>query len=639
MLDAGPYFDCYLWNTGDTTQKITVSKQDKYWAQGITVDGCVQNDSIYILINPMKKPDIGVDTSGCALKLLLDAGDGYARYEWSTGDSTQIIEAESTNQFKVTVYDEFGCPASDTMKLTVFPVPEISMIGEKRTCGSLFRSLNLQFEGVGADIAENGKLEWSTNKPGALTFSNKTNVSTDIDVADWGVYEVSYLFTSPDNCEVRDTFELHFRETPTADFKRLDDDPAAECAGYTQILEYVGNATPDANYYWDYDGCAVIDSSIWNQREISMGISTSVPVVKLLVEENGCWSMLDSLKVKANPNFSMNTARSSGCDSATIYFSGELITPDILKFEWDFGDGSPVNNQQNPSHFYNSIGAFDVGLVITNQINGCKVGYTIDEMVKIFPTPEVEIDFDPDLCYDNTVEVFYIQNIDSSFCTWDFNGTAHQVGEGNDSITVVPDNQIATIRLQVEEYGCISNWAEATAKRKPVFDITTDLSEGCQPLLVVASAFSTDEQLDYQWLTDSLTSAGNEQYFMLPDAEMYDFKLAAKSLLTGCSDTLTKFDVVQVHLKPDAQFEVDFAVAIIEHATISFTNRTPLIDNYNWHFADGTTSTDENPQHTFGTLGKFPVELIVESEFGCKDTGMMEIEILPFNVYTPNAFR
>jgi gliding motility-associated-like protein len=370
-----------------------------------------------------------------------------------------------------------------------------------------------------------------------------------------------------------------------------------------------------------------------------LGVYNSVPFVSLVVEENGCWSDTTRLEIGANPDFSLNSEKSRGCDSATFSFSGELKTPDELLFEWDFGDGSPVNNQQNPSHFYNSIGRFDVGLVITNQINGCKIGYTIEEMVNIFPTPNAEIAVDPDFCNENSVEVFYVQNIDSSFCTWDFNGTAHKVGEGNDSITVFLDKQIATIRLQVEEYGCISNWAEATAKRKPVFDITTDLSEGCQPLQVLASAFSTDEQLEYQWLTDSLTSAGNEQYFLLPDAEMYDFKLAAKSLLTGCSDTLTKLGVVQVHPKPDAQFEVDYAVAIIEHATINFTNLTPLIDIFNWDFADGTTSTDENPQHTFGTLGKFSVELIVESEFGCIDTGTMEIEILPFNVYTPNAFR
>jgi gliding motility-associated-like protein len=335
----------------------------------------------------------------------------------------------------------------------------------------------------------------------------------------------------------------------------------------------------------------------------------------------------------------MNTEKSRGCDSATIYFSGELITPDTLKFEWNFGDGSPVNNMQNPSHFYTSVGSFDVGLVITNEINGCKVGYTIDEMVKIYPTPEIEIAVDPEFCNDNTVEVFYIQNIDSSFCTWDFNGTAHQVGDGNDSITVFLDKQIATIRLQVEEYGCVSDWAEATAKRKPVFDITTDLSEGCEPLLVLARAVSTDEQLDYQWLTDSLISNGNEQYFILPEAGKYDFKLAAKSSLTGCTDTLTKHDLVLVHPKPEALFEVDYPVAIIEHANLNFTNFTPDVDFFDWDFADGFTSTEENPQHTFTKINKYPVELIVESEFGCKDTTMLEIEIVPFNVYTPNAFR
>lgn len=638
VLDAGPYFDFYLWNTGDTTQKITVTKQGHYWAQGKTVDGCTQSDSIFILIESIKKPELGIDSAGCALKLILDAGEGYARYEWNIGDTTQTIEADKTNQYHVTVYDQFGCPARDTINLTVFPVPEISMLGEKWTCGTKFRSLTLHFEGADANLLANGKMEWSCPDP-KLSFSNKTNVSTDITVTDWGDYEVTYIFTTPDNCEVRDTFELQFWPTPTADIRRLDDDPAAECAGYTQILEYVGNATSGANYYWDYDGCAVIDSSIWNQREISMGISTSVPVVKLLVEENGCWSSLDSMKIKANPDFEMNTAKNRGCDSATFTFSGELKTPDDLIYEWDFGDGAHINNQHNPSHFYKSVGNYDIGLVITNRLNGCKVGYTVHEMVKIFPTPEVNIAVDSEFCNNKTVEVFYIQNKDSSVCYWDFKGTAHQVGAGNDSITVFLDRQIATIRLQVEEFGCKSEWAEATAQRKPIFDITTDLSEGCEPLLLLASAVSTDEQLDYQWLTDSVISTGNENYFILQQAGNYGFTLAAKSVLTGCSDTLTKPGLVQVHPKPFAQFIVDYPVAIIEHANLSFTNLTPEIETFSWNFGDGFSSTERNPQHTYKSLGKFPVELIVESEFGCIDTGMMEIEILPFNVYTPNAFR
>jgi gliding motility-associated-like protein len=341
----------------------------------------------------------------------------------------------------------------------------------------------------------------------------------------------------------------------------------------------------------------------------------------------------------ANPAFVMNTAKSRGCDTATVQFSGELKIDDNLLFEWNFGDGTPIINLKMPTHFYSDTGKYDVTLKITNLDNQCFVGYTESEMVKVFPTPTAKIELDPAFCNDSAVVAIYPLNIDSSFCSWDFHGTAQQIGEGNDTILVNIEKQIATIRLQVEEYGCTSDWAIATAKRKPFFDFTTDLSEGCQPLQVLASAFSTDEQLEYQWLTDSLVTNGNEQLFTLPDATDYGFSLAAKSIITGCSDTLTKTEVVAVHPKPLAKFDVDYPVAIIEHATLHFTNLSLEVDIFNWDFGDGFTSTEKNPQHTFTAINNYPVELIVESEFGCIDTTMMEIEILPFNVYTPNAFR
>ncbi len=636
VLDAGPYFDFYYWNTGDTTQKITITKQGKYWARGTTVDGCTQSDSIYILIEPIKKPDIGPDAAGCALKLNLDAGDGYARYEWNTGETKQIIEAGKTSQYRVTVHDEFGCPARDTMNLTVFPVPVISMAGEKLTCGLKTRTLELNFEGADDNMLANGKMEWSC-ADSKLTFKNKTNISTDITVNEWGGYNVLYKFTTPDGCVVTGSAPLQFSEIPTSKIE-FADDPNDKCKGYSREIKYVGNATSKANYMWDYGGCQA-DSLDWNLRRVSLGIYNSKPVVSLVVEENGCRGDTSFLLMGANPDFVMNTAKSRGCDAATISFSGDLKTPDDLIFEWNFGDGTPVNNLQNPSHFYKTVGKYDVGLVITNQLNGCKVGYTVNEMVKIFPTPVVDIAVDPGFCNDKTVDVYYVQNNDSSICTWDFKGTSHQVGKGNDSITVFLDTQIATIRLQVEEFGCTSKWVETTAKRKPVFDISTDVTKGCQPLPVLASAVATDEQLEYEWLTDSVISNGNEKLFVLPDAITYGFTLAAKSLLTGCSDTLTKRNVVKVFPIPVAKFKVDYPVAIIEHANLSFTNLTPGVNVFNWNFGDGTFSEQENPQHTFTTLGKFPVQLLVESEIGCQDTETMEIEILPFNVYTPNAFR
>ncbi len=422
VLDAGPYFDKYLWNTGDTAQKVIVTKQGKYWATGTTVDGCTQSDSIFIFLSETKKPDIGPDIQECApFTVKLDAGE-YAGYIWSTGSKERTIEVNNTNSYSVATYNKFGCPTRDTMNLTVFPVPKISMTGEDLLCGTKTRTLTLNFENTDEYMIATGEMEWSTLQPGKLTFKNQTKTSTDIEVTDWGTYDVIYKFTTTDGCPKTDTLKLQFFETPTAKIKRLDDDPEAECAGYSQIIQYEGNATPNASFYWDYAGCVVIDSSVWNQREISMGIYNSIPVIKLKVEENGCWSETDSLTVKANPNFKMNTENSRGCDSATIYFSGELITPDSLLFEWDFGDGSPISNLQEPSNFYADTGKYNVRLLITNQLNGCKTGFTINEMVKIFPTPKPKIVVDPEFCNDKKVDVFYLQNIDSSFCTWNFDG-------------------------------------------------------------------------------------------------------------------------------------------------------------------------------------------------------------------------
>ncbi len=637
-LDAGPYFDNYLWSNGDTTQKITVTENGKYIVYGSTIDGCVQSDSVTILVSEPEKPNIGMDVQECfPYEQILDAGSGYAQYVWNTGETTQNILVNQTGIYSVKVYDKWGCYKSDTMSLTVFPVPTITMENDRLVCGTKSRTLNLQFEGADENMLQNGTMGWTTNQPDKLNFSNQTNQSTDIEVSDYGDYEVYYLFTTPDGCEVKDTLVLRFAQTPTSDIVFAGENPNDKCGAYHREIIYAGNATQNANYYWDFDG-SLSDSLDWNRYFVSLGVQNSSPVIKLAVEEYGCWSDTSMLEIGANPDFIMNTAKSQGCDSATISFSGELKTPDNLIFEWDFGDGSPISTVQNPGHFYSDTGKFDVSLKITNLTSGCAIGYTIEEMVKIYPTPVVDIVVDPDFCNDKTVDVYYLQNKESSVCEWKFEG-ASQVGDGNDSITVLLEKEIANIQLRVEEFGCLSEWAQSTAKRNPVFDIVAENEDGCQPMTALLTATSNDDIVEYLWLSDSAIYRGAEQTFILPDAKNYQFMLAATSALTGCSDTTVKNDLVKVHPKPMAAFEVDYPVAILEHANLQFTNNTEDVEFFNWDFGDGFSSEEENPLHTYTQLGKFQPQLIVESEFGCKDTSSLEVNIMPFNVYTPNAFR
>ena len=63
---------------------------------------------------------IGNDTTiAVETVLLLDAGEGYSEYYWSTGETSQIIEVNSEGIYSVTVSNQYGCPAVDEIEVSV----------------------------------------------------------------------------------------------------------------------------------------------------------------------------------------------------------------------------------------------------------------------------------------------------------------------------------------------------------------------------------------------------------------------------------------------------------------------------------------------------------------------------------------
>ncbi len=643
-LDAGPYFDTYNWNTGDTTQKITVTEEGHYFVETTTIDGCNLEDSIFVFVDhPVV--DLGVDyDEGCSPHSIeLNGNDGFEKYVWQnqnndTLSTQQLYTAYKTDEYRITVYDEYKCPARDTMNLVVFPVPKIKIEGETLICGEIVSEFFVSITDAPDSVWNyEGSFKWSSNNP-ELTFLEATHTSAKIEVADWGEYEIYYHLITIDSCESVDTFLVRFHQTPTSYFDYVDN-PDDECEGYYREVLYAENATQNANFYWDYGGSKVIDSLDWNNFTVSLGAYNSDPFLQLFVEEDGCWSDTTIRSIGANPDFILETEKARGCDSLTVLFKGTLGVEDSLLFEWDFGDGSPISNLQEVEHFYPNIGFFDVSLLITNLLSGCQIGFQIDSMIKVFPTPTAAITADQSFCYPDSANVIYTNNIDSSICYWDFED-AHQSGNGNDSITVILDKPFGNIILTVDEYGCLSNSAEITLKRKPNFNFYTENEEGCQPHSPEIFADPQDDNLNFFWMTDSLPyPIGETNIYFLPDSGRFDITLIANSSETGCSDTLTKTDWIWVHPKPIAAFVVDYPVALIEHATITYTDSSQLATIYSWDFGDDETSAEINPVHTFTALGEYNSQLFVESDFGCKDTSELLIKVLPFSVFTPNAFR
>lgn len=91
-----------------------------YTVTGYSSLGCSNNSQLTITVNPLPFVNLGADTILCdSASLMLDAGDGYSFYNWSTGAVTQTIEVTDSNAYSVVVTDANGCQGSDTIAVDV----------------------------------------------------------------------------------------------------------------------------------------------------------------------------------------------------------------------------------------------------------------------------------------------------------------------------------------------------------------------------------------------------------------------------------------------------------------------------------------------------------------------------------------
>jgi gliding motility-associated-like protein len=112
-LDAGAGFTSYTWSTGETSQTITVTTQGNFGVIVTDADGCSGSANITTTLNLNPAVVIGGSTTYCiGGSTVLDAGAGYASYNWSNNATTQTITVSSPGTYSVDVVDIHGCAGS-----------------------------------------------------------------------------------------------------------------------------------------------------------------------------------------------------------------------------------------------------------------------------------------------------------------------------------------------------------------------------------------------------------------------------------------------------------------------------------------------------------------------------------------------
>jgi subtilisin-like proprotein convertase family protein len=78
--------------------------------------------------------NVGPDTLVCGnVNITFDGGAGMASYQWSTGDTTQLMSTSAAGEHIVFVVAPNGCAASDTVEIAHRPTPTVNLITPEST--------------------------------------------------------------------------------------------------------------------------------------------------------------------------------------------------------------------------------------------------------------------------------------------------------------------------------------------------------------------------------------------------------------------------------------------------------------------------------------------------------------------------
>ncbi len=132
VLNAGGGKESYSWNTGDTTQAITVNSDGKYVVT--TQRGlCSTTDSVHVSYYPEVLDNLisETDTTVCSnIPYEIVALEGFEAYLWNDSTTNEILDPDTSGIYTLVVTDENGCKGDDTVNVTINQAPFTDIMHE-----------------------------------------------------------------------------------------------------------------------------------------------------------------------------------------------------------------------------------------------------------------------------------------------------------------------------------------------------------------------------------------------------------------------------------------------------------------------------------------------------------------------------
>lgn len=544
------------------------------------------------------------------------------------------------------------CPVQkDSITLTVLPAPIVNASADQTVCAN------------NADVTLNGGVSggaftgiWtSPGGSGSFMPNDSTLNATYIpSAADTAAGSVTLVLTSTNfgTCNaVTDTMNVTITTAPIVDagpatISVCSNNPDLTLAGTVGGSSSTGKWTTTGNGLFTPNNLALNSTYSPSPQDVASGSIT----LYLESTNNGtCNPVQDSIVVTFTASPSVNAgANILACTNVgSIDLSG-LVSGPTTTGVWSGGNGSYNPNDQDLNASYTPTASEVSGgvlfLTLTSTNNGNCNSESDDVQITFVAPPFANFSF-TDVCLNDSTSFqdFSLPGFGSiATWEWDFGDSNTSTTQNNTHLYTAPGVYNVSL-ITTTNVGCSDTAVQAVEVFElPVADFTYQVDcSGSQVVIDFTDASTTVSDSINFWFYDfggqGTAAAQNPSNLFVGSGNFIITQIV--NTVNGCADSTVQ--VITIPDRPEAGFFYNTTNGLNIGAEFSFIDTSYNAVSWFYDFGDGTTSTDQDPDHIYFANGTYVVTQFVTGLLGCMDSTSLVITIntvtTEINTLIPNA--
>jgi PKD repeat protein len=349
----------------------------------------------------------------------------------------------------------------------------------------------------------------------------------------------------------------------------------------------------------------------------------------------------DTVTVFVNPTPQVSFIADEVCFGTLTQFSdfSSIAAPDsITTWNWNLGEG--LSTDTNPSITYSAPGTYDITLVVESSIACSSTG---TGTVTVNPSPVAAFSAN-DTCLFELTSLFDQSTVNPGTITdwsWDL-GNGSTSSQQNPSLTYFTDSVYQITLAIIATGGCTDTITQSVAVFPlPNASVTAaNVCFGEEVQFGDSTTINSGNIAQWDW-TFGDGDSSNDQHpaHLYPNSQTYVYSLSVISD-NGCTDGIS--GAVTVNPLPVSDFQMTSTSSCVAPVSVNLFNQSTGANQFEWNHDNGTLLTSFNSTAIFDTVGQYNIQLLVTTQFGCKDSSTQLFEVFPtviasFDFSTPTG--